>query len=224
MLARWIAGPSVALDLGTAWSRAQACGDPVVSTRRSVARVGSQVAPALHGGVVRDGGAATALVQALIAQLPRWGWRGPRVLACVPSDAVEDERQALMAAVVTAGATEVALLCEPVAAAIGAGSDLGSGFAHMVVDVGEGVTDASVVDERGVVASAAVRVGCGALRASVREALRRARRPRTDDAEAERVLRTAGVGVDATSPDAAGVRAALAPVTAAIAGRPCRRC
>jgi rod shape-determining protein MreB len=203
------------MDLGTAWSRAQACGDPVISTRRSLAPVGAEMAPALQAGVVRDATAATALVQSLMARLPRWGWRGPRVLACVPSDARPVERHALMEAIAAAGAAEVALLCEPVAAAIGAGADIASGFAHMVVDVGEGVTDASVVDQRGIVASAAVRVGCADLRAAVRDALRRTQPMGADDHEAERVLRTRGLGSGDASP---AVREAIAPVTAAIGG------
>ncbi|MCW5889307.1 MAG: rod shape-determining protein [bacterium] len=142
----------------------------------------------------------------------------------MPSDACSAERQALRAAVASAGAADVTLLAEPVAAAIGAGADLASGFAQMVVDVGEGVTDASVVDQRGLVASAAVRVGCATLRAGGAPARGRAR---VDAARPSASLRTHGVGGDAvgvaarrdgaTGVDAGAVHAALAASTAAIA-------
>jgi rod shape-determining protein MreB len=194
VLRSWLSGPAVALDLGTAWSRAQGCGDPVVTERRSV--LGHDPAgarAALAGGVIRDRDAAVELVRGLLAGMPRWGWRGPRVLACVPSDATPSERDAVVATVHAAGAAEVALLEEPVAAAIGAGAELGAGGAHLVVDVGEGVTDASVVDRDGTIASAAIRTGCADLRAGVRTAVARACGAVIDDAEAERLLRTAGV-------------------------------
>ncbi len=226
VLRRWRGGPSVALDLGTAWARAQVCGDVVVSTQRTATHFGPYVAPALHGGVVRNVGAAAVVVQKLLGRLPRWGWRGPRVLACVPSDARASERQALENAVAAAGAADVTLLTEPVAAAIGVGAELGGEFVQMLVDVGEGVTDAVVIDRHGIVASAAVRAGCAQLRRDVRTALAR-RNLRADEEKAERILRLYGVtperpsagvpSIGAANVDVEALQVELAPSTAAIA-------
>jgi rod shape-determining protein MreB len=149
----------------------------------------------------------------------------------VPSDARASERRALLSAVRAAGATEVALLSEPVAAAVGAGTELGTGFAQLILDVGEGVTDASVVDQRGIIASAAIRIGCADLRAAVRRAFVATDGTPIDEHQAERLLRACGVAGGAPgdgrtrstasagelSVDAADVHAALRRETAAIA-------
>jgi len=226
LLRRWTSGSTVALDLGTAWARAQVCGEPLVDTQPSTTDFGPHVAPALHGGVVHNVAAAATLLQALFQRLPHRSWRGPRVLACVPSDACERERRALKAAVTAAGAADVSLLPETMAAAVGVGAELGSDFAQMLVDVGEGVTDAIVVDRRGMVASAAVRVGCAQLRQDVRAAIARQFRW-IDEDEAERVLRVFGVRASSAPSiaprigmakvDVAALRAALARSTDAIA-------
>ena len=155
--------PAVAVDLGTAWTRlALATGRIRIEAASSVAGR----AP-LRGGVVVDRDAAIGLLTPLLARMRRFAGSRPRILAGVPSDADADERAAAAEALRASGASAVALIPEPLAAAVGAGLDVGAVYGSLVVDVGEGVTDAALLADGRVVASAAVRIGCADLRAAL---------------------------------------------------------
>ena len=91
----------------------------------------------------------------------------PTVLACVPSDAAAEEIEALRDALRNAGAARATVVPEPLAAAVGAGLDLSSPHAQMLVDVGEGVTDVAVIRNGLVEDTLAIRVGCSDLRATI---------------------------------------------------------
>lgn len=62
--------------------------------------------------------------------------RKPRISVCIPSGATEVEKKAVEDATYQAGAREVAIIEEPVAAAIGAGIDIGKACGNMIVDIG----------------------------------------------------------------------------------------
>ena len=64
--------------------------------------------------------------------------RKPRISVCIPSGATEVEKKAVEDATYQAGAREVAIIEEPVAAAIGAGIDIGKACGNMIVDIGGG--------------------------------------------------------------------------------------
>ncbi len=83
----------------------------------------------------------------------------PRLVICVPSGITEVEERALMDAAMQAGASRVALVEEPVAAAIGAGLDIHAPKGVMVVDIGGGTTDIAVMSMGGLVASDSVKCG-----------------------------------------------------------------
>ena len=87
-----------------------------------------------------------------------WLWARPRVVACVPSVVTDVERRAITAACREAGAREVHLVSEPMAAAIGAGLDVHEPVGNMVVDVGGGTTDIAVISLGSEVVSDSVRV------------------------------------------------------------------
>jgi rod shape-determining protein MreB len=184
---------AVALDLGTAVSRVWAAPRSAPLARPSVVWRRGGERSALAHGVVADAEAAAAVAADLLRSVPRRRWRRLRVLACVPTDASPAERAALVAAVRAGGAEAVALAPEPLAAALGAGLDVGGRRARALVDVGEGVTDCAVVQGGSLVASAAVRVGVADLRDTVRRAVAESLRVRITSREAERVLREAGV-------------------------------
>lgn len=118
---------------------------------------------ALRGGVVVEPECAVEILRPLFARARRFSLGRPRVVATVPTDANRDERFALEESVRRAGAAAVALAPEPLAAAIGAGLDLGLPYAQLVVDLGHGVTDCIVVRSGQIVESSAHRVGCGDL-------------------------------------------------------------
>ena len=85
-------------------------------------------------------------------------FRKPRIAVCIPSGATEVEKKAVEDATYQAGAREVAIIEEPVAAAIGAGIDIYKPFGNMIVDIGGGTSDIAVLSLGGTVTSASVKI------------------------------------------------------------------
>ena len=88
----------------------------------------------------------------------RRAFRKPRISVCVPSGVTEIERKAVEEATYQAGAREVYLVEEPIAAAIGAGVDITKPFGNLIVDIGGGTTDIAVISVGGVVVSSTIKV------------------------------------------------------------------
>lgn len=84
--------------------------------------------------------------------------RKPRISVCVPSGATEVEKKAVEDATYQAGAREVSIIEEPVAAAIGAGIDISKPCGNMIVDIGGGTADIAVISLGGVVVSNSIKV------------------------------------------------------------------
>ena len=84
--------------------------------------------------------------------------RKPRISVCVPSGATEVEKKAVEDATYQAGAREVSIIEEPVAAAIGAGIDIAKPCGNMIVDIGGGTADIAVISLCGVVVSNSIKV------------------------------------------------------------------
>ena len=84
--------------------------------------------------------------------------RKPRVAVCIPSGANEVEKKAVEDATYQAGAREVTIIEEPVAAAIGAGIDISKPYGNIVVDIGGGTSDIAVISLGGTVVSESVKV------------------------------------------------------------------
>ena len=83
----------------------------------------------------------------------------PRVVICIPSGVTAVERRAVKEASLKAGARHVAIIEEPMAAAIGAGLPVAEATGSMVVDIGGGTSEVAVISLGGIVASRSVRVG-----------------------------------------------------------------
>jgi rod shape-determining protein MreB len=83
--------------------------------------------------------------------------RKPRIAICVPSNVTEVERRAVEDAAIQAGARQVYVIEEPIAAAIGAGIDIARACGSMVVDIGGGTTDVAVISLGGTVVSASIK-------------------------------------------------------------------
>ncbi len=82
----------------------------------------------------------------------------PKIMVCVPSGVTEVEKRAVSEAATMAGAKDVYLMEEPIAAAIGAGLDIMSPDGVMVIDIGGGTTDIAVISLGGIVTSASVKI------------------------------------------------------------------
>lgn len=85
-------------------------------------------------------------------------FRKPRISVCVPSGVTEVERKAVEDATLQAGARDVQIIEEPIAAAIGAGIDIGKPCGNMIVDIGGGTTDIAVISLGGTVESASIKI------------------------------------------------------------------
>ncbi|MDD3303939.1 MAG: rod shape-determining protein MreB [Clostridia bacterium] len=82
----------------------------------------------------------------------------PRIMICIPSCVTEVEKKAVIDAATHAGARKVFLIEEPIAAAIGAGIDIGKPYGSMIVDIGGGTADVAVISLGGAVKSTTLKV------------------------------------------------------------------
>jgi rod shape-determining protein MreB len=98
----------------------------------------------------------------------------PRVLIAVPSGITEVETRAVKESALRAGAREVHLVEEPMAAAIGVGIPVQEPSGHMIVDIGGGTTEVAVISLAGIVESRSIRYGGDGMDASVAQYLKRA--------------------------------------------------
>ncbi len=114
----------------------------------------------LRDGVIADFDAAERMLSDFIRRSHRRsGWVRPRVVIGVPAEITQVERRAVRDSTLRAKASEVYLIDEPVAAAIGAGLPITEPTGNMIVDIGGGTTDIAVISLAGLVYRKSVRVG-----------------------------------------------------------------
>ncbi len=115
----------------------------------------------LKDGVIADFTVTEKMLQHFIRKVHenRFLRPSPRVLICVPCGSTQVERRAIKESAAGAGAREVYLIEEPMAAAIGAGMPVGEASGTMVLDIGGGTTEVAVISLNGIVYSASVRIG-----------------------------------------------------------------
>jgi rod shape-determining protein MreB len=111
----------------------------------------------------------------------------PRVLVCVPCGSTQVERRAIKESAEEAGAREVYLIEEPMAAAIGAGLPVTEARGSMVVDIGGGTTEVAVIALNGIVYSQSVRIGGDRFDEAIIAYVRRTQGMLIGDATAERI-------------------------------------
>tara|TARA_R110000824_G_scaffold318073_1_gene505248 strand:+ start:72512 stop:73549 length:1038 start_codon:yes stop_codon:yes gene_type:complete len=122
----------------------------------------------------------------------------PRVLVCVPCKSTQVERRAIRESVMSAGAREVRLIEEPMAAAIGAGLPVDQASGSMVVDIGGGTTEIAIISLNGVVYSESVRVGGDRFDEAITTHVRRNYGSLIGDATAERIKKEIGCAFPST--------------------------
>ena len=114
----------------------------------------------LNDGVIADFSIADQLIKGLIKRVrPNWFSSIGRMVICVPSGITEVERRAVKDAAVSAGAREVRLIDEPMAAAIGIGLNVMEPVGNMIVDIGGGTTEIAVIALNGIVVDESIRIG-----------------------------------------------------------------
>lgn len=115
----------------------------------------------LKDGVIADFTVTEKMLQYFIKKVheARFFRPSPRVLVCVPCGSTQVERRAIRESAAGAGAREVYLIEEPMAAAIGANMPVDEARGSMVLDIGGGTSEVAVVSLNGIVYSASVRIG-----------------------------------------------------------------
>ncbi|MGL5038069.1 MAG: rod shape-determining protein, partial [Aeromonas sp.] len=115
----------------------------------------------MKDGVIADFYVTEKMLQHFIKQVHDNNYfrPSPRVLVCVPCGSTQVERRAIKESALGAGAREVYLIDEPMAAAIGAGLPVSEATGSMVVDIGGGTTEVAVISLNGIVYAQSVRIG-----------------------------------------------------------------
>ena len=113
----------------------------------------------MKNGVIADFAITEAMLRYFIRKVHKRQWFvRPRVLIAIPSGITEVEKTAVKSSAERAGAREVYLIDEPMAAGIGIGLPVMDALANMVVDIGGGTTEVAIISLGGVVTSASIRV------------------------------------------------------------------
>lgn len=113
----------------------------------------------LRQGVISDYTVTEKMIKYFVQKsLGRRLFKKPRISICVPSGVTEVERKAVEEATYAAGAREVYLIEEPVAAAIGAGIDISKPCGNMIVDIGGGTADIAVISLGGTVVNTSIKI------------------------------------------------------------------
>ena len=113
----------------------------------------------MRQGVISDYEVTEKMLKYFISKaMGKRAFRKPRVSICVPSSVTEVEKKAVEEATFAAGAREVHLIEEPVAAAIGAGIDISKPCGNMIVDIGGGTADIAVISLGGTVVNTSIKI------------------------------------------------------------------
>ena len=124
----------------------------------------------------------------------------PRISICVPGESTEIERRAIEEATYQAGAREVFLVEEPIAAAIGSGVDITKPFGNLIVDIGGGTSNAAVISLGGIVVSASVKVAGDAFDQAIMNYVRGSHSLFIGEDMAEEIKKKIGTAVEEASP------------------------
>ena len=161
----------------------------------------------IRQGVIVDFNVMEKMLKYFIAKaMGRRAFRKPRISICVPSAITEIERRAVEEATYQAGAREVFLVEEPIAAAIGAGVDITKPFGNLIVDIGGGTTDIAVISLGGVVASSSVKVAGDNFDQAIMNYVRQNHSLFVGEETAENIKITIGTAIEEANPQVMEVK------------------
>jgi rod shape-determining protein MreB len=172
----------LAIDLGTANTLVYVRGHGIVTSEPSVVAIDTQTGdvhavgseakrmigrtPAtikairpLRHGVIADFEVTEQMLRYFLRKVEQRRMGRPRLVMCAPSGVTEVEQRAVIEASLAAGARQVTMIEEPIAAAIGAGIAIEEPVGNMVVDVGGGTSEVAVISLGGIVISQSLRIG-----------------------------------------------------------------
>ncbi|MEM8558458.1 MAG: rod shape-determining protein [Bacteroidota bacterium] len=151
----------------------------------------------LNDGVIANFEVAEVLIKGLIRRAVKKRFTNPRrMVICVPSGITEVERRAVRDSAVNAGAKQVGLIDEPMAAAIGIGLDVQAPIGNMIVDIGGGTTEIAVIALSGIVVDESIRVGGNELDAAILQYFRKHHNLLIGQRTAERIKCEIGSAAD----------------------------
>lgn len=146
-----------------------------------------QVIRPLADGVIADFHAGDAMVRGFIKSAKIQRFMIGRVIMGVPTGITEVEKRAIVESAESAGAREVYLVAEPMAAAIGIGIDINASHANMIVDIGGGTTDIAVINYGGIVVDNTIRVAGDELNEAIVRHMRNKYNMKIGEVTAERI-------------------------------------
>ncbi len=151
----------------------------------------------LRDGVIADIEVAEEMIKHFIRKVHggRNVFRRQEIVICVPSGSTSVERRAIRDAASNAGASEVFLILEPMAAAIGADMPVTEPVGSMVVDIGGGTTEVAVLSLRGLAYTTSVRVGGDKMDEAIVSYVRRHHNLLIGESTAERIKKDYGTAV-----------------------------
>jgi rod shape-determining protein MreB and related proteins len=113
----------------------------------------------MRDGVIDDDEVAEEMIRAFIRKVCKNRLTRPRVIVCVPSGVTKSEKRIINDSAEHAGAREVYLIAEPMAAALGVGLPVNEPLGSMVIDIGGGTTEIAVISLSGIVTDTSIRTG-----------------------------------------------------------------
>jgi rod shape-determining protein MreB len=147
----------------------------------------------LKDGVIADFRAAEEMIKYFIQRVHnRRSFTGPLIIICVPAGSTPVERRAIQESAENAGARDVYLIEEPMAAAIGAGLPVTEPTGSMIVDIGGGTTEVAVLSLGGIVYARSARVGGDKMDEAIISYIRRYHNLLIGESTAERIKKEIG--------------------------------
>ena len=148
----------------------------------------------MKDGVIADFKVTEKMLQFFMKKVLKAGFfsPSPRVLICVPCGATQVERRAIKESAVGAGARDVFLIEEPMAAALGAGMAIDEASGSMVLDIGGGTTEIAILSLNGIVYSDSIRCGGDVFDDSIVKFVRRIHGIIIGEATAEQIKEEVG--------------------------------
>ena len=180
LLKKITSNSDIAIDLGTAntliWIRGEGIvlNEPSIIARDTInnkifavgneanrmlgrTHPGIETIRPLQDGVIADDEMANEMIKHFIKKINISNFSRPRIIICIPSGVTKLEERAIKEAAESANSSEVYLIKEPMAAAIGIGIDVSSPKGHMIVDIGGGTTEIAVIALNGIVSLKTIR-------------------------------------------------------------------